>query len=212
MLAARRRRPMSIASASRRPGAWRFSPTTTPPGRRAFDAADAGVEVAAIVDPRPAVSAALIAGARSRGLRVILGGEVIATHGKTPVSDRCLCRRRDRRGSSATACAMSGGLTPNRASHLPSRRQAALEREIAAFVPGRLTARHARRRRRGRRLCASPPVSPMAREGGAGRIGGWDSASAPMPPQRRGCAVFAHAASGMSNAPKAWPSSTSRTT
>ena len=102
----------------------------------AFDAAEAGAEVAAIIDTRDAVSPVLSEGARKRELRVILGGEVFATHGKILKAIDIVVGGKTER-LAVDGLAMSSGFSPN--VHLtchhggkPQWREA-----LATFVPGK---------------------------------------------------------------------------
>src|SRR4051812_14113884 len=78
----------------------------------ACDAADAGVDIPALIDTRAQVSPGLIDEARRRRLRIVLGGEIFATYGKT-------LRAFDLRASGAIerieadGVAMSSGFSPN---------------------------------------------------------------------------------------------------
>jgi sarcosine oxidase subunit alpha len=103
----------------------------------AFAAHDAGQPVAALIDTRTAVSPALLVGAERRRLRVILGGEVIATKGKTLASIDVAHGGRIER-IAVDGLAMSGGFQPNvhLTCHLGGR--PVYDEAIAAFVPGAL--------------------------------------------------------------------------
>jgi methylglutamate dehydrogenase subunit C len=78
----------------------------------AFEAAKAGIDVAAIIDPRPEIRADLAAEAKVRGLRTLLGAVVEQAHGST-------LKAISVRGSQGTeriavdALAVSGGHSPN---------------------------------------------------------------------------------------------------
>jgi sarcosine oxidase subunit alpha len=101
----------------------------------AFDARDAGIEVAALIDVRDAIAPALAAGAKKRSLRVILGGEVFATRGKTlRAVDIYADGKRER--LEVDGLAMSSGFSPN--AHLSCHHGGKPQwREgLAAFVPG----------------------------------------------------------------------------
>jgi sarcosine oxidase subunit alpha len=102
----------------------------------AFDAHDAGAEVAALIDTRADVAPALAEAARGRGLRVILGGEVFATHGK------CLEKIDIRAGGKTErlaidGLAMSSGFSPNIALTCHHGGKPVWDESIAAFVPGK---------------------------------------------------------------------------
>ncbi|MFG1465185.1 sarcosine oxidase subunit alpha family protein [Xanthobacter sp. DSM 24535] len=101
----------------------------------AFDAHDAGVKVSTIVDVREIVSAALAQEAKTRGIAVIAGGEVIATSGKQLASVTV----RTKTGTQvlpAQVLGISGGATPNLAltSYFGGRPR--YDATLAAFVPG----------------------------------------------------------------------------
>lgn len=101
----------------------------------ALDAADMGVPLTAIVDVRRAVDPALEARAKARGTRIVLGGEVVATSGKTLSS--LIVRSGGREETlAAEVLAISGGATPNLhlTSHFGSR--PAYDEGLAAFLPG----------------------------------------------------------------------------
>ena len=101
----------------------------------AFDAADAGAEVAAIIDPRGAATTALLDGAKSRGLRVILGGEVFATHGKVLSAIDVYADGKTER-LAVDGLAMSSGFSPN--VHLTCHHggKPQWNESLATFVPG----------------------------------------------------------------------------
>ncbi|WP_029351131.1 sarcosine oxidase subunit alpha family protein [Bosea sp. 117] len=103
--------------------------------RAAFDAAQAGIAVSAIVDVRETISPALTAEAERRDIRVIAGGQVIGTRGKT------LSGIEVRHGGTTEALAIdtlavSGGWSPN--VHLTCHHggKPIWNADIAAFVPG----------------------------------------------------------------------------
>ena len=101
----------------------------------AFDAATAGVKIAAIVDVRPEPPAVQLERARVRGIRVITGGEIIATSGKQLSSVTV----RSAAGTETIATrvlAISGGASPNVgiASHFGGK--PVYRADIAGFVPG----------------------------------------------------------------------------
>ncbi len=102
----------------------------------AFDAADAGAGVAAIVDTRTTVSADLAAGAHERGLRTILGGEIFATHGKVLKAVDVFADGKVER-LAVDGVAMSSGFSPN--VHLTCHHggRPVWRDDIAAFVPGK---------------------------------------------------------------------------
>ncbi|MFH1554331.1 MAG: sarcosine oxidase subunit alpha family protein [Pseudomonadota bacterium] len=100
----------------------------------AFDTADAGVKVSAIVDVRETVPAALAEGAKARTIRVITGGEVIATSGKC-LSAITVRTRGGTETLQAQVLGISGGTTPNLAltSYFDGRPK--YYSALAAFVP-----------------------------------------------------------------------------
>jgi sarcosine oxidase subunit alpha len=105
--------------------------------RTVADLARAGVEVAAVVDPRPAVAEGLSGLAREHGARAMLGAEVAAAHGRRGLAavdvhdglgrtERIPC----------DLLAMSNGWNPavHLASHLGGK--PVWDEAISAFVPG----------------------------------------------------------------------------
>ena len=102
----------------------------------AFNLRDAGGEVAAIIDTRPDIAAALVAGAQKRGIRAILGGEVFATSGKTLAFIEVFAKGRTER-LTVDGLAMSGGFSPN--VHLTCHHggRPVWNEDIAAFTPGK---------------------------------------------------------------------------
>ena len=101
----------------------------------AFDAAAAGLKIAAIVDVRREPPAVQMERAKKRGVRVIAGGEVIATSGKVLSSVTV----RSPKGTETIACdvlAMSGGSNPNVALTCHFGGRPVYRSDIAAFVPG----------------------------------------------------------------------------
>jgi sarcosine oxidase subunit alpha len=109
----------------------------------AFDMADAGMSIAAIVDLREAVRPALAERARERGVRVVTGHGIVATEGKRSVTAVEVARLTQDGKSVAgnydrIACdlvAMSGGWNP--AVHLFCQSQGRLkfDEKNACFVP-----------------------------------------------------------------------------
>lgn len=78
----------------------------------AFEAAEAGVDVVAIIDPRPSVQAELLAQAKAKGLRTLIGSVVSAAHGsvlKAITVDGPTGTER----LAVDALAVSGGYVPN---------------------------------------------------------------------------------------------------
>jgi methylglutamate dehydrogenase subunit C len=102
----------------------------------AFDAIDAGAEVAALIDARAGVAPGLTEAARKKGLRVILGGEVFATHGKILKAIDVFADGKSER-IDVDGLAMSSGFSPNL--HLTCHHggKPAWDESIAAFVPGK---------------------------------------------------------------------------
>lgn len=101
----------------------------------AFAAHDAGQTIAALIDTRRDVAPDLLAGAKARGLRTILGGEVVATKGKTLAAiDVAVGGKVER--LAVDGLAMSGGFSP--AVHLTCHHggRPVWNDAIAAFVPG----------------------------------------------------------------------------
>jgi sarcosine oxidase subunit alpha len=102
----------------------------------AFDALDSGAEVAALIETREAVAPALTEAAQKRGLRVILGGEVFAAHGKIL---KAIDVRHDGKAErlEVDGLAMSSGFSPN--IHLTCHHggKPVWDESIAAFVPGK---------------------------------------------------------------------------
>ena len=119
----------------------------------AFNLRDAGGEVAAIIDTRPDIAAALVAGAQKRGMRAILGGEVFATSGKTLASIDVFAKGRTER-LAVDGLAMSGGFSPN--VHLTCHHggRPVWNEDIAAFTPGKCPPGPDGGRSGFRRLCA----------------------------------------------------------
>ncbi|MFG1297546.1 sarcosine oxidase subunit alpha family protein [Xanthobacter variabilis] len=101
----------------------------------ALAAAHAGVKLEALIDVREALPSALSAKAKALGVRVITGGEVIATKGKRLSS--ITVRTGSRTETLAVeALGISGGATPNLnlTCHLGGK--PVYREDIAAFVPG----------------------------------------------------------------------------
>ena len=103
--------------------------------RAAFDGAAAGADIAVIVDVRPSVGRALQDEAARRNIRVILGGQVVATAGKCLRSIEVATARGVER-LSVDGLAVSGGFSPN--VHLTCHHggRPVWDETIAAFVPG----------------------------------------------------------------------------
>jgi len=77
----------------------------------AFETAAAGVEVAAIIDPREAVRPDLAEEAKQRGLRVVLGGMVEKTHGRVLEAISIMSKHGGER-IAVDGLAVSGGYSP----------------------------------------------------------------------------------------------------
>jgi heterotetrameric sarcosine oxidase alpha subunit len=111
--------------------------------RTALDAAAAGIEVAAIVDARPAPEGALVAAVRERGIAMHTGQAVVATRGRRALRAVAVAPI-DNEGGAAGAVrwidcdllAVSGGLTPSVHLHSHTGGKLAWDETIAAFVPG----------------------------------------------------------------------------
>ncbi len=111
--------------------------------RTALDAAAAGIEVAAIVDARPAPQGALVAAAHARGIAVRAGHAVVATRGGRALRAVAVAPI-DGDGTPSGAptwidcdlLAVSGGLTPSVHLHSHTGGKLAWDEAIAAFVPG----------------------------------------------------------------------------
>jgi sarcosine oxidase subunit alpha len=114
--------------------------TTTDDGwRTAFDLADLGGRVAAVVDARADVDPALVARAKRNDVRVLTSARVIEARGGRALRDvHVLARDGERVSISADALAMSGGWNPNLAltTHLGGRPR--WSETIAAFAPDRV--------------------------------------------------------------------------
>lgn len=110
----------------------------------AFELAEAGITVQAIVDLRPDVDAALRRKAQSLGIEVLAGHTVTGTSGRLRVSSVRVNalengRARSGRNIDCDALLMCGGWTPSL--HLFSHTQGKLDwhAETATFLPGRKT-------------------------------------------------------------------------
>ena len=107
--------------------------------KTAFDLSDAHVEVPVLVDARREVPAALENEASRRGLRIMLGAQVLDAHGARGVTGITV---RDERGRTtriaADAVAVSGGWNPNTAltTHLGGRPR--WSEALATYVPADL--------------------------------------------------------------------------
>jgi heterotetrameric sarcosine oxidase alpha subunit/heterotetrameric sarcosine oxidase gamma subunit len=110
--------------------------------RTALDAAAAGVQVAAVVDARPAPTGALVAAARDCGIEVRAGHAVVATRGSRALRAVAVAPiDADGRPVGAVTwidcdlLAVSGGLTPSVHLHSQTGGKLAWDETIAAFVP-----------------------------------------------------------------------------
>ena len=114
--------------------------TTTDDGwRTAADLVHAGVNVAAVVDPRPHINPALTAAVEAAGARIFMNAEVVGVHGNGRI--KCIEVSTDGRNALTVNCdtlGVSGGFNPalGLSSHLGSR--PVWSDKAAAFVPDRL--------------------------------------------------------------------------
>jgi methylglutamate dehydrogenase subunit C len=113
--------------------------TSDETARTVADLSRAGVEVAAVVDPRPSLSGSIQAAAKSAGARLIAGGTVTRARGSLRV--RAVDIRTASGETLRVGCdlvCVSGGWSPtlHLTSHLGSR--PVWNEAIAAFVPGLL--------------------------------------------------------------------------
>lgn len=102
-----------------------------------LDAAAAGLKLTAVIDVRPALPAALAARAGALGVRVIAGGEVIATSGKC-LSSITVRTAKGAETLAVEALGVSGGATPNLNLTCHQGGKPVWREDIAAFVPGAL--------------------------------------------------------------------------
>lgn len=112
--------------------------------RTALDLKDAGVAIAAIVDPRESISAALQDATHTRGIRLLAGHVVTGTRGgkalKTieiaPIDSASQTVGEAKEWLTADTLAVSGGWTPT--IHLASQAggKPVYDTDIASFVPG----------------------------------------------------------------------------
>jgi heterotetrameric sarcosine oxidase alpha subunit len=106
--------------------------------RTALDAAAAGIEVAAVIDARPAPDGPLVAAARDRGIAMHAGHAVVATKGGRALRAVAVAPI-DAAGRVAwidcDLLAVSGGLTPSVHLHSHLGGKLAWDDTIAAFVP-----------------------------------------------------------------------------
>jgi heterotetrameric sarcosine oxidase alpha subunit len=107
----------------------------------ALDAAAAGIEVAAVIDARPAPGGQRVAAARERGIAVHAGHAVVATKGTRALRAVAVAPIDDAGGATGAAwigcdfLAVSGGLTPSMHLHSHLGGKLAWDDTIAAFVP-----------------------------------------------------------------------------
>jgi heterotetrameric sarcosine oxidase alpha subunit len=107
--------------------------------RTAFDAAAAGIEVAAIIDARAVPSETAVATARERGIVVHAGHAVVATKGARGLRAVAIAPIDGAGAVTWIDCdllAVSGGLTPSVHLHSHTGGKLAWDDAIAAFVPG----------------------------------------------------------------------------
>jgi sarcosine oxidase subunit alpha len=109
--------------------------------RAALDLAEAGCEIAAIVDLRPEAEGPLPDAARRAGLRVEANAAILGSYGGRRVTDALIAKRwadgTPGRGE-PIACdllAMSGGWTPNASLHSQSRGRLVFDRATQNFLP-----------------------------------------------------------------------------
>jgi len=106
--------------------------------RTALDLAAAGVAIAVVVDMRPDAQGFLPQRVRARGIDVLTGHVVAATHGRKRVS-AVRVRAENTGAEREIECdllAMSGGWVPTVHLHSQSRGRIEFDAGIAAFVPG----------------------------------------------------------------------------
>lgn len=109
----------------------------------AFDLADHGVEVAAIVDLRESPPESLMAIAKARGIRVDVGSVVTGTLGRKRVKSALLGRIMPSGQVASSgqigcdAILMSGGWTPTVSLYSQSRGKVVWDEPIGAYVPGK---------------------------------------------------------------------------
>jgi sarcosine oxidase subunit alpha len=106
--------------------------------RAAFELADAGIDISAIVDMRGAAGEAVAASARERGVRVLLGHAVVGTSGDLSLSAAHIAALGADSASESVECdllAVSGGFNP--VVHLASQAQVPLRFDARqqCFVP-----------------------------------------------------------------------------
>lgn len=102
----------------------------------AFDAVDAGAIVTVVIDVRPEVAADLLAGARRRKIRTVLGGAVVATSGKTLRSIKVMVNGKSEM-LAVDGLAMSSGFSPNVQLACHHQGRPVWNEIIAGFVPGK---------------------------------------------------------------------------
>ena len=111
--------------------------------RAAFDVADAGCEIAAIVDPRGTPAAEFIEAARKRGIEILLRHTITGTKGRLHVSAACVARVDEdgevvsrSRWIECDIIMMTGGWTPSVHLFSQSRGKVRWDDVAQAFVPG----------------------------------------------------------------------------
>ena len=110
--------------------------TSDEAARTVADLARAGVQVAAVVDPRSSVPGSIEAAAKSAGARLIAGGAVVRARGSLRV--RAVDVRTAAGETLRIGCdlvCVSGGWSPDAASHLASGRAARLGRDHRGVRP-----------------------------------------------------------------------------
>ena len=105
--------------------------------RDAFVHARAGVKVAAIIDVRDTVDAALVAQAQVFGIAILLGSSVIDVHGRLGVKGITVARNDGSAGNRITcdALLMAGGWTPSVHLWSHSKGSLAWAQALGAYVP-----------------------------------------------------------------------------
>ena len=103
----------------------------------AFQAADAKIEIAAIIDARRSIAPAIENEAWKRGIRYVLGGVVTSTHGKTLSSIDIESDGKHER-IAVDGLAVSGGFSPNLQLTCHHRGWPVWDKTIGALVPSEL--------------------------------------------------------------------------
>jgi sarcosine oxidase subunit alpha len=151
--------------------------------RTATALAQAGVEVAAVLDTRPAVAPALLAVAREHGTRVMLGAQAVATRGWQGLSSvdiREVGGRVERIACDLLACSNGWNPTTHLTAHLGGR--PVWDENIRAFVPGATPPGMAVAGAAAGRLTLAEALADGARLGHeAAAIAGFDGPASPAP-------------------------------